>query len=328
MAADPLQTHVSKEFEHERPWISCRFDKSGKYVFGGSEDFHVWRIDLESGEKVAYNTAAWVRAIAVTNDLLITGGFDGRLMWWPVAAEKPEPVREVAAHDGWVRAVKVSPDGTLLATCGNDLKVKLWNLSDGSQVGEMLGHERDIYNVAFHPDGKQLVSGDLVSRYLHWELGNDKPVREFTVATLHKYDETFRADYGGPYAMEFSADGSVLGCSGITNVTNAFAAVGNPAVSIVDWASGTETVAHFSKGGVQGKAWGMVLHPDGFDIAATGGPGGGHLFFWKRTEKDEFHTVNLGNIARDLDLHPDGIRLATVHYDRKLRISTMAPKAA
>lgn len=328
MAADPLQTHVAQEFEHERPWISCRFDPTGQYVFAGSEDFHVWRIDLQSGAKQAYQTDAWVRALAFHGDVLLTGGYDGRLLWWPVATDPVEPLREVAAHDGWIRAISVSPDGNLIATCGNDLKVKLWQASDGALVREFAGHERHVYNVAFHPSGTEMVSGDLIARFLHWEVATGKVLRDFTLPVLHKYDPTFRADYGGPYGLAFRADGSAMAASGITEVTNAFAAVGDPAVSVVDWSTAKETVVHRSKGGVKGKAWGLVLHPEGFDIAASGGPGGGHLFFWRPAEKDEFHSFNLGNIARDLDLHPDGLRLATAHYDRKLRISLMAPKPA
>jgi WD40 repeat protein len=323
MPADPLQTHVAQEFTHDSPWIACRFDPTGTYVFGGAEDFQVWRIQLASGAKQAYPTNAWVRALAFTGDKILTGGYDGRLIWWPIAAEQPAPERDVAAHEGWIRAMTVSPDGQLLATCGNDQKVKLWQLSDGSLVREFVGHERNVYNVAFHPNGKELVSGDLVARFLHWELDTGKILREFTVPTLHKYDPTFRADYGA-----FRKDGSALAASGITNVTNAFAAVGNPAMAIVDWATGKETVAHLSKGAIQGKAWGLILHPEGIDIAATGGPGGGHLFFWRPDQKDEFHSFSLGNVARDLDLHPDGLRLATAHHDRKLRISLMGPKAS
>ena len=53
----------------------------------------------------------------------------------------------------------------------------------------------------------------------------------------------------------------------------------------------------------------------------------GKNVFWKPGEKDEFHSLNLGNVARDLDLHPDGVQLLTVHHDGKLRISRMAPQA-
>lgn len=70
------------------------------------------------------------------------------------------------------------------------------------------------------------------------------------------------------------------------------------------------------------------MHPEGFDIAATGGPGGGHLVFWRPEEKDEFHTLNLGSVARDLDLHPDGLQLVSAHHDGKLRLCRMAPKSA
>jgi WD40 repeat protein len=222
----------------------------------------------------------------------------------------------------------VSPDGRQLATCGNDLKVKLWNAENGELVREFAGFERHVYNVAFHPSGKELVAGDLLARFLHWEVATGKQLREFHLAVLHKYDTGFLADYGGPFCMTFQADGTRLACGGITNVTNAFAGVGNPAVSIVDWESGTEKCVHLSKANVQGTARGVVVHPEGFDIAATGGPGGGHLFFWRPEEKEEYHTLNLGSVARDLDLHPDGLRLVTAHHDRKLRISRMAAKTA
>ena len=49
------------------------------------------------------------------------------------------PLRTVEAHQGWVRAVAVSPDGKLLATCGNDNLVKLWNAADGTLVDELRG---------------------------------------------------------------------------------------------------------------------------------------------------------------------------------------------
>ncbi len=327
--AEPEQTHVAKEISHERPWISCRFNRAGTAVYAGCEDFRVWRVDLASDAKLAFPTQAWVRALALPNDeLLLTGGYDGRLIWWPAQADKPEPLRTVAAHDGWIRALALHPDGQRFATCGNDGHVRIWSLADGSLLHDLTGHARHVYNVAFHPAGTELISGDLVSRFLQWDVASGKQVREFTIATLHKYDAGFLADYGGPFSIAFAPDGKSLACGGITNVTNAFAGVGNPAVSEIDWQEGKERVAHLSKGNVQGTAWGLAWHPDQFLIAATGGPGGGHLFFWRPGEKDEFQSVNLGNVARDLDLHGDGLRIVTAHHDRKLRLSLMAPKPA
>jgi WD40 repeat protein len=327
ITADPTQTHVTKTVPHDHPWISCRYDPSGKYAFGGSEDFHVWRVDLENDAKLAYPTNAWVRALVFPEPrTLVTGGYDGRMIWWPVEGKEVEPIREVAAHDGWVRALAVSPDRQLIASCGNDYKVKIWNAADGGLVRELVGHDRDVYNVAFHPNGQDLVSGDLMARFVHWDWATGEQRREFQIETLHKYDTTFRADYGGPYCLRFDESGETLAASGITNVSNAFAAVGNPAVSLIDWAKGEERLALLSKGELKGKAWGLVLHPDGFIIAASGGPGGGHLLFWKGDEKDEFHSLNLGNLVRDLDLHPDGQRLLSCHFDRNLRVSLMGPK--
>jgi hypothetical protein len=146
------------------------------------------------------------------------------------------------------------------------------------------------------------------------------------VATIHKYDTGFMADYGGPYCMQFAKDGKEFVAGGITNVTNAFAGVGNPAFCRVDWESGKETIAHLVKANINGKAFGVALHPENFLIGAVGGSGGGHLFFWKPGEKHEFHTLNLGNAVRDLTLHPDGIQLATAHHDKNLRLLAMKPK--
>lgn len=330
MNANPAATHVAKTFDHTSPLIACRFDPTGKFVFAGAEDRKICRWDVATGAKVELTGHdSWVRSLGFSADgqTLLTGGYDGKLLWWPATADAPAPTRSVDAHDGWIRAVATSPDGQLAATCGNDRRIKLWRIADGTLVREFVGHEAHVYNVAFHPGGKDLVSGDLKGAFLHWEVETGKELRKFALPALHKYDPTFMADIGGPHSMGFSVDGKLLGCGGITNVSNAFAGVGNPAIVLVDWATAKEQVTHLSKGGVQGVAWGLALHPEGFTIGATGGPSGGHLLFWKFDQKDEFHTLNLGALARDLSLHPDRLQLATAHYDRKLRISRLAPKA-
>src|SRR5205807_1515673 len=55
---------------------------------------------------------------------------------------------------------------------------------------------------------------------------------------------------------------------------------------------------------------------------------GGALWFWKPDAAQAVHTLALPNNARDLDLHPDGKRLAVPFFDGAVRVYDLAPKAA
>jgi WD40 repeat protein len=329
-AADPTLTHVTKDLVHTRPLLSCRFDPSGKFVFAGCEDNRIWRFDIASAAKTELaGHDSWVRAIGFSKDgqTLLTGGYEGKLLWWPVAAEKPAPTRTVQAHQGWIRSLAVSPDGTLVATAGNDLVVRIWKTEDGSKVHELAGHPRHVYNLAFHPEGKRLASGDLMANVIEWEVDSGKEVRRLKFPPLSKFDPGFMADIGGTRGMNFSPDGKQLVLSGITNVSNAFAGVGNPIALVANWEDGKEIVQYGSKANVNGVCWNAAVHPAGFVLGASGGGGGGHLFFWKGTEKAEFHTLNLGNSVRDMHLAADNIHIAIAHVDGHVRICKMGAKA-
>lgn len=326
---DATKTHVAKDYKVDRPLISCRFSPDGNYVFAGSEDYHVWRFKVEDGSSVSLDTDAWVRALTFTADgqTLITGGYDGRLIWWSAFAETPAATRTVAAHDGWIRAIAVSPDGKVLASAGNDLIVKLWNVADGTLLRELKGHESHIYNVAFHPSGATLVTGDLYGNLFDWDLTTGEKKRNWTAESLSKYDKGFRAQIGGFRGLAFSSDGKQLAGSGITNVSNAFAGVGNPSVVIFDYENNKQTIEHLSKGPLQGVAWNVAFHSDGMIISSSGGSGG-YLLFWKAGEKETFHQLKLPSDVRDLALSPDGVSIVAAHANGHLSICRMEPKPA
>lgn len=324
---DATKTHTLHDFTHTSPLISCRFDPSSKFVFVGAEDFKVWRFSIPDGRKAELNVNAWVRGIAFADagKTVVTGGYDGRLIWAPVSGEKLKPSRTLEAHEGWIRAVAANTDGSLIASAGNDLTVRLWSAADGKLIRELKGHESHIYSAAFHPTQKRLVTSDLHCNLIDWDLETGKQVRTWKAPSLTVYDKTFIATIGGIRSMCFSPDGGKLACSGITNVTNAFAGVGNPSAVVFDWVKGRQLVEHLSKKKLRGVAWGVAAHPDGATIAAVGGSGG-HLLFWKPNEAEEFHAMKLPGSARDLHLSSDGLSLATAHYNKHLLIHRMAAK--
>lgn len=358
---DTTKTHIALDHNHGRPLTACRFSPSGKTVYFASEDFAVWGLDWQSERKVKYDAQAWVRSIAATADgnMLITGGYDGRLMWWPTDHDEPKPIRAVEAHDGWIRAISISPDGQTLASVGNDRVIRFWNAIDGKPLREIvgpdagdipvaelekdkakpkadeaakpaepepIGHRTFIYNVEFHPDGKSLVTGDLMGQLIHWDVESAKPLRTWTAESLSKYDRGFRAQIGGFRSLFFSADGSTLYASGITNVTNAFAGVGNPSVVEFDWAEAKQKIEHISKPKLQGVAWGAARHDDGMLIGAHGGSNG-HLMFWKAGEAEAAHQFKLPQNGRDLALHADGRHVAVAGSNGHLWIALMHAKS-
>jgi WD40 repeat protein len=233
----------------------------------------------------------------------------------------------VDAHQGWIRALAVSPDGRLVATCGNDQLVKLWNAAEGTLTGTLTGHESHVYHVAFHPSGQTLVSCDLRGVLKEWDVGSGSLKRDLAPATsLYKYDTTFRADIGGARCLAFRSDGNELAASGITNVTNAFAGIGEVVIVLVDLAEGKLRLQLEAKEKIRGTAWGVAHHPAGFWIGLSGGGGGGWLYFWKGDAQHEFSKLKLPNDGRDFALSPDKRRVAVAHADKSLRLYALHEK--
>lgn len=325
-AADPTKTRALGEFKYTSPLLSCRFDASGQHVFFSAFDNTIQRYHLASGKVTALaGHDSWVRALAFhpAGSHLVSGGYDGRVIWWEASSEAPAPLRTVEAHQGWVRAVAFSRDGNLLATCGNDNLVKLWNAADGAHLGTCLGHAKHVYNVMFHPDGQTLISGDLAGNLRQWDIATCEELRQFDAGALWKYDEGFRADIGGVRGLDISADGRRMACGGITEVSNAFAGIGHPLVVLLNLETGEKVQSHVTGAKLQGPIWNVRFHRDGYLIGASGGHSGGHLLFWKPEAANEFFDFKLPDLCRDFDLHPDQLRLATTHDDGKLRLWQM-----
>lgn len=326
VTVEPEKAHIAKEFAHKQPLIACRFDPKGRYVFAASEDRTIQRWELESGKQAAYpGHDGWTFALAFSPDgqTLLSGGADGQLIWWPATDDEPRPIRRVDAHRGWLRSIAVSPDGALVATCGNDHIVRLWSMADGAPVIELPGHERPVYRVAFAPDGKSLISADLFGRVVQWDHRPGKEARRLDAAKLYKYEGGQGVDYGGVRDLAFSADGKYLACGGLVEASNPLGAVSNPAVLLLDWAEGKEALLQRPKEDAKGVTWGTRFHPSGFLVIVSGGTGGGFLWFFKPDQPNEFAKLNLGNTGRDLDMHPDALRLATAHHDGKVRITAL-----
>jgi len=346
---DVEKTHVQWEYAHKRPLTACCWDPKDRFVYFGSEENGIHRVDLQS--KVAVPMVgthdSWVRAIGTSPDgqFVYSGGYDGRLLWWPAADETPQPIRALDAHQGWIRALAVSPDGRQIATCGNDLSVKLWDSDSGSLIRSFAGHQWHVYNVAFSPSGDTLVSCDLRGYVKFWNpiltagdsqanatsTPSDAPetvdpeltglVREIAqVEVLYKYDTTFRADIGGARCMDFARDGKQLAIGGVTNVTNAFAGVGDTVIVLVDVAEGKIALQLSVKEKVRGTAWGVAQHPDGFWVGLAAGGGGGWLYFWHADKAEEFFKLKLKSDGRGMALSPDTARIAVAHADSQLRI--------
>lgn len=360
-AANPGPVRLEREWKVGRPLIGCRFDPTGRFLFASAEDGTVRRLDLLSGRAATFaGHASWVRGIAFiphegppadcdepspAGRIAVGGGlaavgppptapftvvsadYHGKLVWWRGDLDDPKPIRTVAAHDGWARAVAVSPDGAAVASCGNDHLIKIWSAADGRLLRTLAGHDSHVYNVAFHPAGDRLASGDLRGGVKDWNWQAGRCVRELDGKALHKYDTGFRADIGGARGIAFDPAGDRLAVSGITNVSNAFAGVGNPLVVAFDWATGRAKQLK-TKDAFQGTAWSVVFHPAG-PVVAAGGGSGGQLWLWQGADSASTHTVTLPTSGRDMALSPTGGRAAVAGANGTAYIYAVAlPEAA
>jgi WD40 repeat protein len=320
--ADPAAVREVAVFQHDRAMMCVAFDPTGEFLFAGSQDNSIqrWRIWDQQKTALAGHTS-WPSQLAFApNGVLYSTGHEGTLLSWSGMADPPALLSTIEAHDGFARAVAVSPDGQFVVTAGNDNKAKVWSTADGSLVAELTGHESHVYNLAYHPAGEYLVTGDLNGVLKQWRTGTWEFVRDLNADVLYKYDEGFLADVGGVRGIAFSADGSCLAVGGMGNVTNAFAGVGTPMGAVFNFETGERVQVMIPGENFEGAIWGMEFDPHGRYIVAAGGGNSGRMWFWRPGEEKSFHHFDLPGIAYDIAVHPDGLKIAVAMYDNTVRV--------
>ncbi len=343
---DPKQAHIVAQWKHDRPLNGVRYDPLARYVVSVSEDAAASRFLLADGTRTVFSGGyqGWGRALAYSSEgrFVITGSTDGNITWWETAAEAPpseeppsetpsdkeavarvtSPVRSIAAHKGWVRCMDSSPDGTLIATGGNDNQVRVWNAETGELKHELSGHESHIYSLLFHPGGEWLLSGELKGVIRQWDLATGQEIRTFDAKKLHTYHGGQRVDYGGVRAMSISPDGKTLAAGGLFEAPNPFAGVNKPLVLLFDWETQEIKQEHVTDAVERGAIWRLEWLADGTIMGVSSGTAG-ILLFWKPDTPGDYHRFKLPNQSRDMDLHPDGLHVATAHHDGHVRVTRL-----
>jgi hypothetical protein len=88
-----------------------------------------------------------------------------------------DEVRRFVGHQGEVRCVAFSPDGTQALTGGDDRTVRLWDVASGEALRRLEGHADPVLAVAFLPGDRALSGGGVPRAKEGHDLPRDPSLR-------------------------------------------------------------------------------------------------------------------------------------------------------
>ncbi|MGH8048274.1 MAG: WD40 repeat domain-containing protein, partial [Chthoniobacterales bacterium] len=149
-------------------------------------------------------------------------------------------------------AVAFSSDGKLLATGGDDARIRIWHTADWSELNPGTGHEGPVTSIAFSPDGATVATGGRDRSLRLWDWRAEREVWKIP-------------DLGAHWSVDniaFSPDGTKIA---------AYAALGNGRnpVSIRSTATGAELVSM----NPQTNASALAFSPDSRQLITSGRDG-------------------------------------------------------
>uniref|UniRef100_A0A3Q1CGI5 Transducin beta like 1 X-linked n=1 Tax=Amphiprion ocellaris TaxID=80972 RepID=A0A3Q1CGI5_AMPOC len=186
--------------QHKGPIFALKWNKKGNCILSAGVDKTTIIWDAHTGEakqQFPFHSGKLIQdakfSTEITNRIPSTG-----------CRLRPAPQDLPGSH---VNAIKWDPSGMLLASCSDDMTLKIWSMKQESCVHDLQAHSKEIYTIKWSPTGPStsnpnsnimLASASFDSTVRLWDVE-----RGVCIHTLTKHQEPV-------YSVAFSPDGKHL----------------------------------------------------------------------------------------------------------------------
>ncbi len=179
---------------HGRIVWSVAFSPNGRTIASLGADCKVRVWDSQSARDI-WSGSVNVSGVTTVQRHMLAFSQDGRLLatcdgfeshgpfgvqLWD--AQTGEKLMWIPNPGSQINGLTFSPDGTRMATAGEDQTVKLWDTRTGQNVFVLRGHSASVLTVAFSPDGEKLASGSVDATVRIWDARGGSNHRSTTAA--------------------------------------------------------------------------------------------------------------------------------------------------